>query len=70
MVGRASLTPGRVLALLGLVVALGGLLQRAPEGGTHWGAIGGAGCSALIGDGLWISSGLCWSTSWPGAWWP
>lgn len=39
MVGRVSLTPGRVVALLGLVVALGGLRLRAPDAAFHWVAL-------------------------------
>lgn len=48
MVGRASLSPGRVLALAGALTAVGGLYQRVPGGGALWQAVGAAGRAAVI----------------------
>jgi len=48
MVGRASLTPGRVLALLGAVVVLSGLVLRASDQASHWWSLGATGRVAVI----------------------
>jgi hypothetical protein len=48
MVGRVSLTPGRLVALLGLVVVLGGLRLRAPDAALQWVALGPAARSGVL----------------------
>lgn len=48
MVGRASLTPGRVVALLGLVAVLSGLATPARDGQRHWEQVDGAVRQAVV----------------------